>query len=253
MLLQLAHFATMLALNPSQAWLQHILEIMTLFQNNIGLEKLPPVVVCFLDSIRKSSKNLPLDQGAQLEINKTIVDFTVAQSLEPAAQPGMPNGSVATEMGRVSNQSSEGIQPSSISFPQPFNEPVPARHHQRPNPSTLLDDLIPHMNPSQPEQLPRSFSPLDADFTSPTMDGYDPSISGDLESFFDELASLHGAKKLQNQPQFMQNLGFAPEVSMADILATQSGQYMPMNSATFGAEHEGEALQFPLSDYYDAS
>jgi hypothetical protein len=51
----------------------------------------------------------------------------------------------------------------------------------------------------------------------------------------------------------MQNLGFAPEASMADLMATQPGQFMSMDPSTFGATNEGEPLQFPLSDYYDAS
>ncbi|KAH7079901.1 hypothetical protein BKA63DRAFT_463801 [Paraphoma chrysanthemicola] len=232
-LLQLAHFALALALSPSQAWLQRSLEILALCQDKIGLERLPSVVACLLDSIRRSSKNLPLDQATQLEVNKMIIDFTAAQSLASAQQRVMSTA----EGRRASDRYPEVIPPPSHSFSHPSN---------------LLDDLLPDMNSSQPPP-PQSFSPLDTDFTSPAMDGYDPSISGDLESFFDELASLHGAKKLQNQPQFMQNLGFAPEVSMADLLATQSGQYMPMNSATFGAEHEGEPLQFPLTDYYNAS
>lgn len=113
------------------------------------------------------------------------------------------------------------------------------------------------MNPSRPSQIPQvanfSPNPVDTDLTSPALDAYDPSISGDLESFFDELASLHGAKKLQNQPQFMQNLGFAPEVSMADLLNTQSGHFMPMNPSTFGTENQEEPLQFPLSDFYNPS
>jgi hypothetical protein len=104
--------------------------------------------------------------------------------------------------------------------------------------------------------MPQSttFSPtlLETDLMSPALEAYDASVSGDLDSFFDELATLHGAKRLENQPQFMQNLGFAPEISMADLLATQSGQYLSMDPSTYVAEHEGEPLQFPLSDYYDA-
>ncbi|KAH5266516.1 hypothetical protein HBI70_139000 [Parastagonospora nodorum] len=139
-------------------------------------------------------------------------------------------------------------------FQQGIEQPLPPRQQQQRHPSSLLEDLLPEMNSNQQLQATNfSPNPINTDFTSPALDAYDPSISGDLESFFDELASLHGAKKLQNQPQFMQNLGFAPEVSMADLLATQSGQFMPMHSTTFGTEHEGEPLQFPLSDYYDAS
>ncbi|KAF2033002.1 hypothetical protein EK21DRAFT_59571 [Setomelanomma holmii] len=204
--------------------------------------------------VKKTSKSLPLDQATQLNISKVTTNFSTAQASGAAGRAAHSDiADTHTQRASVpSAQYAESIRPSSSSFPQQFNNSIPARHQHGSNP--LLQDLLPDMNHSQPAAPVQSFSPLDTEFTSPTMDGYDPSISGDLESFFDELASLHGAKKLQNQPQFMQNLGFAPEVSMADLLATQSGQYsMPMNTSTFGTEHEGEPIQFPLSDYYDAS
>ncbi|KAF1920843.1 hypothetical protein BDU57DRAFT_509312 [Ampelomyces quisqualis] len=46
-----------------------------------------------------------------------------------------------------------------------------------------------------------------------------PQIPNDLASFFDELASLDTANDLDNQLQFMQNLGFSADANMADLFS----------------------------------
>jgi hypothetical protein len=251
-LLQLTYFATALALVPSQAWLHRVLEILETCHQQLSLAKLPTVIVCLLPSIRKSSKNLPLDQATQARIDKTLSDFITKLTVDDSSTTqGMLN-----DLNNIyTNDRFLPSRPSQVphqSFPPRFDGSIPAR---RQHTTSLLEDLLPDMNPNQQPQVQQStnFSPINPDFTSPALAAYDPSISGDLESFFDELASLHGARRLENQPQFMQNLGFAPEASMDELMATQSGQYMSMDPSTFGTENESEPLQFPLSDYYDAS
>ncbi|KKK19480.1 hypothetical protein P175DRAFT_0453395 [Aspergillus ochraceoroseus IBT 24754] len=53
------------------------------------------------------------------------------------------------------------------------------------------------------------------------MDGYGsirrPRIAPDLDALFDELASLDGTDRMDNQPEFMQNLGFVPEAGIPDL------------------------------------
>jgi hypothetical protein len=251
-LLQLTYFATNLACTPSLMWLQRTLELLEMCQERMGTGRLPPIMICLLYTIKLSSKSLPLDQAAQTRIEGAINSYAIVSNIGyREAQHAATTGVANYGRGEIAHPGPAHVSPHS--FPDRFNNPVADRQHHHARPSSLLGELIPDMNPG-PQAQTATFSPdaINTDFTSPALDAYDPSISGDLESFFDELATLHGAKKLQNQPQFMQNLGFAPEVSMADLLATQSGQYMPMNNSTFGTEHEGEPLQFPLSDYYDA-
>lgn len=50
----------------------------------------------------------------------------------------------------------------------------------------------------------------------------------DAESFFDDLAYLDGAENLENQPKFMQNLGFAPDANIMDLLTTEYNQLNPL-------------------------
>jgi hypothetical protein len=70
-----------------------------------------------------------------------------------------------------------------------------------------------------------------------------------LESFFDELASLDSATRSDTQPQFMQNLGFGPEASMADLFS----EYIPMQSSTFVPRDDSAPSNLDQYNFYDAS
>lgn len=264
-LLRLTHLATTLALSPSQMWLEKVTTTLEMFQQQLGSAKLPQIITCVLQSARKTCKEFPVDQTLQLRFERCLSRFKIPPSIADRAMPQATRSNVNNAFTRDQYPQSGSSQIMSTSYSPHFVEAASGHQSQRQqqqqqqpyNHTSLLDDLLPDMNPNQPPQISQtsnfSPNPVDTDLTSPALDAYDPSISGDLESFFDELASLHGAKKLQNQPQFMQNLGFAPEVSMADLLATQSGHFMPMNPSTFGNENDEEPLQFPLSDYYNPS
>ncbi|KAJ5091798.1 hypothetical protein NUU61_006668 [Penicillium alfredii] len=62
------------------------------------------------------------------------------------------------------------------------------------------------------------------------VDGYGPPqrqrIAPDLDALFDELASLDGAEKADNQPEFMQNLGFVSDSGIPELYSF-SGQIEP--------------------------
>ncbi|KAL5120390.1 hypothetical protein ACEQ8H_001680 [Pleosporales sp. CAS-2024a] len=250
-LLQLAHFVTMFAISPSHSSIQRVLELMESSQERLGPQKLPPVIVCLLRYVERIGRTLTLDQTMRRRIEKIIHDFTAVISLAPIeGRYSMPMATNMPYAGRLQDQfaTNEHLAPP---FNPHFAGPMVVPQEQQAHSSSLLEDLLPDMKHIQQPQANLSPNAANPDLTSPNLDAYDPSIPGDLETFFDELASLHGAQKLQNQPQFMQNLGFAPEVSMADLLATQSGHFMPVDPSTFGTRNEAEPMQFPLSDYYD--
>jgi hypothetical protein len=73
--------------------------------------------------------------------------------------------------------------------------------------------------PANPQTF--GLAPLEHAFQRPPLNPSNMTVPPDLETFFDELASLDGTERMDNQPQFMQNLGFAPDASMADFLARQ--------------------------------
>jgi hypothetical protein len=60
------------------------------------------------------------------------------------------------------------------------------------------------------------------------LERYNSSGSMDLDALFDDLTSLDGAERVDTQPQFMQNLGFGPNVNLADLLTSDFGQLDPL-------------------------
>lgn len=98
----------------------------------------------------------------------------------------------------------------------------------------------------------QGFNPpsFEGDFNTPTLDHRNSTASRDIESFFDELASLDGAERLENQPQFMQNLGFAPDASMADLLTSDFGQFNSLISP-YVQQGNSNATQLDQTHFYD--
>ncbi|KAF2084979.1 hypothetical protein K490DRAFT_9630, partial [Saccharata proteae CBS 121410] len=54
-------------------------------------------------------------------------------------------------------------------------------------------------------------------YDGPGLERYNSAGSVDLDALFDELATLEGPGSLDSQPQFMQNLGFAPDTNLNDV------------------------------------
>lgn len=72
-------------------------------------------------------------------------------------------------------------------------------------------------------------------------------LPSDLESFFDELASLDTANDFDTQPQFMQNLGFAPDANMADLFS----ENIPIQSSAFTPQDSVRAVDLDHYGFYD--
>jgi hypothetical protein len=52
-----------------------------------------------------------------------------------------------------------------------------------------------------------------------------------------------------NQPQFMQNLGFAPDANMADLFS----EYIPLQSTAFLSHDNSDAINLDHFGFYDGS
>ncbi|KAJ5799567.1 transcriptional regulator family: Fungal Specific TF [Penicillium psychrosexuale] len=87
------------------------------------------------------------------------------------------------------------------------------------------------------------------------MDGYArprrQRIAPDLDALFDELASLDGAEKADNQPEFMQNLGFVSNAGIPELYSFSSQidpfllaetQQLPNNGNTSSMRQEAQLL-----------
>ena len=262
LLLKLAYLATAFALVPSLAWLQRVLELLDTIKTQFRFASLPPRIACLLHSIKRRSSALNLDQETQNRMQKLFADLDRVHSINLSHNHSGPIQLSGTSPAVAQKRSSEMNHISPQSFTSRIGETI-SEHPQTTSSSTLLEDLLPGINPgyqrntlqlldSQPMDIGSAASMLDPAALDP-QDPYNAFVSDDLDSFFDDLASLHGANKLQNNPQFMQNLGYSSEISMADLLSTDPGRFMPLGaSSNIGPENAGESPQLPLNAFYDA-
>ncbi|KAL4894077.1 fungal-specific transcription factor domain-containing protein [Aspergillus ambiguus] len=118
------------------------------------------------------------------------------------------------------------------------------------NPPHMIPDLTPTFPPAAPQyQTPYNDPSLNlGSFVD--IDGYGPlhrpRIAPDLDALFDELASLDGTEKADNQPEFMQNLGFVPDAGIPELYSYASqvepfllAQTQQLPQETGGVPQEG--------------
>ncbi|KAL4942358.1 fungal-specific transcription factor domain-containing protein [Aspergillus oleicola] len=100
---------------------------------------------------------------------------------------------------------------------------IPHQHRSsvsgRPNGAPIIPDLTaPFSNPGP--QFQQTYNDPSLNFNSlvDIESGiHRPRIAPDLDALFDELASLDGTDRMDNQPEFMQNLGFVPEAGIPEL------------------------------------
>ncbi|KAL1609988.1 hypothetical protein SLS60_001653 [Paraconiothyrium brasiliense] len=220
-------------------------ELLTQYLAKLGIAAVPPIVLCLLAHVRANGMFSTLDPRLQSSVRRHEADvvraWTATRGQGSAPTPVVPAQSRATGAA-YQIPTPESIQVPFNSSYTPLENP-PRGDRQRAS-ASLLDDLLPDMNPAisavhrvavqQDFRVPSA----EEDPRRPSLRHRSSAASRDLETFFDELASLDGAEMVDNQPQFMQNLGFAPDANMADFLALELGQYIPANSSTFMPQND---------------
>ncbi|KAJ5946446.1 hypothetical protein N7454_003285 [Penicillium verhagenii] len=176
-----------------------------------------------------------MDDGAQLLSTPTPSLTTIGGASEVSGQPGHLDGGLGS-----------GLRQSTS---------APSKPHPGPGPG-MLPELAPQFppgtqyHPQQYQDPPLGMSPF------VDMDGYGPPrrqqrIAPDLDALFDELASLDGAEKPDNQPEFMQNLGFVSDSGVPEIYSFSSQiepfllaqtQQIPSNGSASGVRRESQSL-----------
>lgn len=126
--------------------------------------------------------------------------------------------------------------PSNIGTTQSFSPIVPEQSLQTdqlavtPTPWQSMPN-VGYFAPKLPQLAPDVQNAQPAGYDGAPLERFNSAGSVDLDALFDELASLDGADRQDNQPQFMQNLGFAPNIDLNDFLASDYGQFDPLLSA----------------------
>lgn len=241
-LLQLTYNCTALSLMPTQAWLQRILELLEPSTNKLGLTSLPPVVCCLMGIVKRHSTHFVSDPTLRARMQKlqNDIDRTWQKTIPDIRSPP-PH----------SRQSISAMQ---MPTPDSIHHPLSGKHTT--GQTALGNDVrlaqmqnsssLPNVLGADTSQQIESF--LNASRPAQPDPRY-PDIPGDLESFFDDLASLDTTNKLENQPQFMQNLGFAPDANMADLFS----EFIPMQSSSFIGQETTDLGHLDHYNFYDTS
>ncbi|USP78919.1 hypothetical protein yc1106_06193 [Curvularia clavata] len=251
LLLRLTYCVTALAFVPSHSWFQQTLDVLSTMQAQLGAARVPAIVGCLLQSIKKSSSSLVLDHTAHAKMNELFSCFGQSFGTTEGAPTNPQSSLERTEsMPRTVSQT---VQTSPPSFIPDIGEPFTERYPRPSDASTHLSGLMPAMNTIQEGNSRQPFNPFE--YTMNVLmpephDPYDALISGDLGNFLDDFASEHGAKKLQHHPQFMENLGFSSEVSMADLLATDPTRFVTTDPHPV-QDNSHSSSQLPFNTFYE--
>ncbi|CEN62832.1 Putative Quinic acid utilization activator [Aspergillus calidoustus] len=114
-----------------------------------------------------------------------------------------------------------------LEVPNPRSQRVVHHQHRssvssRQNGGPMLSDLAAPFSATATAQYQQTYNDPNLQFNSMVdLEGHGslrrPRIAPDLDALFDELASLDGTDRMDNQPEFMQNLGFVPEAGMPEL------------------------------------
>lgn len=241
-LLQLTYYCTTLSLIPTQPCLHQILELLEPLPGRLGLASLPPVVNCLMGIIERHSAHFLSDPALRARMQKlqTGVDRTWRKTTPDVRSPPGQSRQSITAMQMPTPDSIHQTLPGGNSIGQAAGA-NDARSMQARGSINLPDVLGGNTN-QEIESFLNASRPVQPD---PRY----PDLPGDLESFFDDLASLDNTNKLENQPQFMQNLGFAPDANMADLFS----EFIPMQSSTFIGQDAADLGHLDHYSFYDAS
>ncbi|KAJ5637460.1 hypothetical protein N7490_007339 [Penicillium lividum] len=173
-----------------------------------------------------------MDDGTPLLSTPTPSLTTIGGTSEVSAQPGHLDGGLGSGL-RQSTSAPSKPHPGPGMIPDlgPQFPPGTQYHAQYQDPSLGLNSFV-------------------------DMDGYGAPrrqhrIAPDLDALFDELASLDGAEKADNQPEFMQNLGFVPDSGVPEMYSFSSQiepfllaqtQQIPNNGSSSGVRRESQSL-----------
>ncbi|KAH9871736.1 hypothetical protein J1614_005992 [Plenodomus biglobosus] len=232
-LLQLTYYCTLFVSNPSVQGLQRVLGLVEHYKKLIGFKALPPVIQCLLHIIDKKSSLLAVGESNLASLRKLQDEMARVWSCPAIVKPTQNTLPANPDWpGAVDSAQASGIEPQSMLLPI-----IQTSHRaSAAGDPSVYETLRPDARtPSNPNLLVSSPAATDPRY---------PEFNNDLENFFDELASLDNTHQMDTQPQFMQNLGFAPDSSMSDLFS----EYIPTQSTAFVAQ---EDLQVPDFDQYN--
>jgi len=237
---------------------REIATLLNRFTKLFAIITIPPFLLMLLLTITQQEDAEKLPQDVRDNIGKTISSMERVWK-PPETRPESENNTTPTapkeQTSSITLSTSTAEQP-----PQPHAAPTNSTSDApswisipfaSPSSTTLTQQLSAQTLTSPDSTIPKPPNPLAAteniDFPDPTtLQRYSSlgSLSLDIDALFDD---LEWPERSATQPQFMQNLGFAPGADLADILASDYGQFDPLltaymsgNGNVFGLQTGGD-------------
>jgi hypothetical protein len=233
-LLQSTYHCACFVSNPTDTNLQQFLNVLEQYHLDIGVQKLPTPTKILLIAISRLASKVNLHQMTRTQLQRVRKNIMERwPRLNDHDDPQNPESSIMSA--RHPSMSINLSTPESLQTVTPDN---------RTTDQPTVDPLNEFFSGSYPTTAPQLAVPSPSQ-TDPRY----PDPASDLETFFDELASLDSATRLENQPQFMQNLGFGPGASMADLFS----EYIPMQSSNFLTRDNVAQTNLDQYAFYDGS
>jgi hypothetical protein len=239
-LLQLTYYCAAFASTSSQVWVTQLLKLLEQAQDQIGWKRLPPVLRCLLEYVKRQHSTKPFSVEVHTRLTKALVAVN-------ATWPSV----VARPLTSASRTTTFSQSHTAAQVPTPHLDLQPLDHISlEENAYVVLSPLDPAL-PKTRSVDPRTqqFNPQQPASTPTPLNSVYPQIPSDLEGFFDELASLDTANNSDNQPQFLQNLGFAPDASMAELFS----DYLPMQSSAFLSQQNPDAVNLDHYGFFEGT
>ncbi|KAH7400867.1 hypothetical protein DE146DRAFT_477383 [Phaeosphaeria sp. MPI-PUGE-AT-0046c] len=230
-LLQMTYYCVSLSLSFSETWISRLLGLLERAQASVGLTNLPPTIHCLLEFVHKHTATVSLGPINESRLNRIRAAGRdnwqdTRQSLAPTTRTLQSANALQTP---TPSSSQQNVYQQMFEADASASTTFALRGQTSGNilPSFISTHSVGRTADTQADHR---FSPMPSE----------------LESFFDELATLDSANNLDNQPQFMQNLGFAPDANMADLFS----EYIPV-STTFMSQGPGTAINLDHYGFYD--
>lgn len=234
-LVQLTYHCTCFILKRSKSELKRFLEILEICQIQIGPCQIPPIIRALSELVRKhTSSSVHGDQSRHQNLTLDVSSPYSRMSTIEARSKSNPQ--LVSQNLNAQIPTPESVQ-NFLPMLQSLDQSLAVRSVD--HNLVYLDD--PGLSTSIITHADKITQPASAS------DPRYPEIDSDLDNFFDELATIDNGTRAENQPQFMQNLGFAPDANMSDLF----GEYISLQSSAFLPVDETAPVVFDQFNIYD--
>ncbi|KIW08178.1 uncharacterized protein PV09_01109 [Verruconis gallopava] len=212
--------------SSNRATIEEALSVLDHFTYALGLSAMPPLFACFLTILKARAK----DDGFQQNRLAGILTRFWSVWKHPSRDGGASvspasidlstpdNDNVATPRPLTAANTNVNSMTSPLAAVSPQLQRTESIHVASPasavlHPQPVQTIAVAHPTLPAPPQL----------YDDSKIRSYSVDQSMDLDALFDHFTAIEGTDQSASHPQFMQNLGFAPNVNFADLMTNEYG------------------------------